>query len=57
VAQIGTFIARYCDGELFMREARKTARLLPSGLVVDDVTVGPDEVFVDRRGIRTPSEG
>ncbi len=29
-----------------MPEAWKTARLLPSGLVIDDVTVGPDEVVI-----------
>ncbi|MEM9813827.1 MAG: ISL3 family transposase [Pseudomonadota bacterium] len=30
-----------------MPEAWKTSRLLPSGLVVDDVTVGPDEVVIE----------
>jgi len=56
VGQMGTLIARYCDGELFMPESRKTARLLPSGLVVDEVTVGPDEVVIAAHALGRSAE-
>jgi hypothetical protein len=56
VGQMGTLIARYCDGELFMPEFRKTARLLPSGLVVDEVTVGPDEVVIAAHALGRSAE-
>lgn len=39
-----------------MPEVRKTARLLPSGLVVDDVTVGPDEVLIDAHAFGRSAE-
>jgi len=46
IGHTGTLVARCCDGKKLMPEARKTDRLLPSGVVVDDVTVGPDEVVI-----------
>ncbi|MGF1447330.1 MAG: transposase family protein [Pikeienuella sp.] len=46
MGQIGTPITRCCDGERLMPGTRKTDRLLPSGLVVDDVLIGPDEVVI-----------
>ncbi|MEL6219021.1 MAG: transposase family protein, partial [Pseudomonadota bacterium] len=39
-----------------MPEARNTGRLLPSGLVVDDVMVGPDEVVIAAHAVGRGAE-
>jgi len=56
MGHIGTLVARCCDWELLMPEARKSARLLPSGLVVDEVTVGPDEVVIAAHALGRSAE-
>jgi hypothetical protein len=51
LGHIGIPVARCCDSELLMSEPWKNDRLLPSGLVVDDVIVAPDEVVITAHAV------
>ena len=42
----GSLIARCCEREQIMRQARRAARLLPPGILVDGMAIGPDEVVI-----------